>query len=372
MLNAKTRKPHFKALTRAITFAALGGIATALSPLALATSPQVPNPFQITVDDSFDWLLLTSNELLKGELKNLYDDKLEFESDNLDTLYFDWEDVKALRSSGIVSVGMVDLSTQTGKLEIIDGKAYLDGRPFDRSQILTIIAGTQTEANYWSGKMSLGANLRSGNTDQIDYSATANIKRRTTESRLNSDYIGKYSKNDGENTVNNHRITGSFDWFISKQFYLRPVFIEYYKDPFLNIDTKLTLDAGLGYDIIDNSKTEWTIGGGPAYTYTRFSEVETGGSDTEGTAAFVLDTRFEHELTDDIDLNARYQLLYGNQDSGGYSHHALTGISIDLTDMFDLDVSLVWDRTNNPRANADGSIPKSDDYQLIIGIGIDL
>lgn len=367
-----TAKTPLKALSKAIGIATIVGGSALLSPLALATSPAMPNPFQVSVDDNFDWLLLTSNELLKGELKNLYDDKLEFESDNLDTLYFDWEDVKALRSKGTVSVGMMDLTTQTGKLEIIDGKAFLDGKPFDRSQILTIIAGGQSEANYWSGKVSLGANLRSGNTDQIDYTATANAKRRTTESRLSSDYIGKYSKNEGENTVNNHRITGSFDWFISKQFYLRPVFIEYYKDPFLNIDTKLTLGAGLGYDIIDNSKTEWTIGGGPAYTYTRFSEVEAGESESEGSAAFVLDTRFEHELTDDIDLNARYQLLYGNEESGGYSHHALTGISIELTDIFDLDLSLVWDRTNNPRANADGTIPKSDDYQLIIGFGIDL
>ncbi|MBT1445728.1 DUF481 domain-containing protein [Shewanella sp. JM162201] len=332
----------------------------------------MPNPFNVTVDDQFDWLLLTSNELLKGEIKNLYDDKLEFESDNLDTQYFDWEDVKALRSAGKVSVGFVDLSTKTGKLEIVDGKAYLDGMPFERSQILTIIPGTQREANYWSAKASLGANLRSGNTDQIDYTASANARRRTTESRFNADYLGKYAKNDGENTANNHRITSSFDWFISRQFYLRPVFLEYYKDPFLNIDTKLTLGAGLGYDIIDNSRTEWTIGGGPGYTYTRFSEVKAGESDTEGTAAFVVDTRFEHELTDDIDLNARYQMLYGSEEAGGYSHHALTGISIDLTDIFDLDVSLVWDRTNNPRENADGTVPKSDDYQLIIGFGVDI
>lgn len=347
---------------------AIATIFTLQTPLAQAAPP----PFEVSVDSQYDWLLLSSNELLKGEIKHLYDDRLEFESDKLDTLMIDWEYIKALKSAGTLSVGLVDLSTLTGQLEIRNQSAWLDGKPFDRSQILTIIPGVQREANYWSAKVSLGANLRSGNTSQVDYSASASIKRRTTESRLNSDYIGKYSKSEGENTVNNHRLAGNFDWFISKRFYLRPVFVEYYRDPFLNIDTKLTLGAGAGYDLIDTSKTEWTIGGGPAYSYTRFVEVGAGEPEDESSAALVLDTRFEHELTDDIDFNARYQMLYGSEASGGYSHHALTGFSIDLTDIFDLDVSLVWDRTNKPKADNDGAVPKSNDYQLIIGFGIDL
>ncbi|QRH03606.1 DUF481 domain-containing protein [Shewanella litorisediminis] len=347
-------------------------VGVALAPFVAPLAQASPPPFEVSVDSQYDWLLLSSNELLKGEIKHLYDDRLEFESDKLDTLIIDWEDIKALKSAGTLSVGLEDLSTITGQLEIRNQSAWLDGKPFDRRQILTIIPGVQREANYWSAKVSLGANLRSGNTSQVDYSASAAIKRRTTESRLNSDYMGKYSKSEGENTVNNHRLAGNFDWFISKRFYLRPVFVEYYRDPFLNIDTKVTLGAGVGYDLIDTAKTEWTIGGGPAYSYTRFVDVGVGEPEDESSAALVMGTRFEHELTDDIDFNARYQMLYGSEASGGYSHHALTGFSIDLTDIFDFDVSLVWDRTNKPKAGNDGVVPKSNDYQLIIGFGIDL
>ena len=44
---------------------------------------------------------------------------------------------------------------------------------------------------------------------------------------------------------------------------------------------------------------------------------------------------------------------------------------MELTDALHLDPSLVWDRINSPRANADGSVPEQDDYRVIVGVGYD-
>lgn len=340
----------------------------AAEPLAQITPEQITLP----VDSQYDWLQLTSLELLKGEIVNLYDDKLEFDSDELDSVFIDWEDVKVLQSSSIVSIGFTDLTTKSGRLLIKDGKSYINGEEFDNSKIMTIIAGEQTEANYWSSKISLGANFRKGNTDQIDYSAIAKTKRRTTQSRFNLDYIGNYSETDGENNINNHRINSNFDWFISKQFYLRPVFAEVYIDPFLNTDYRVTIGSGLGYNIIDNPKTEWSVSGGPAYTLTRFDTVEVNEDQSDSSATLVIESLYDTEISSDIDFNALYRLQYGNEASGGYTHHAIATLEIELTDMFDLDLSFVWDRTNNPQPDANGLTPEPNDYQFIIGFGIDL
>ncbi|MPY26018.1 DUF481 domain-containing protein [Shewanella sp. YLB-07] len=371
-------KSPFNTITFCISAAGLC-LPLIFSTSALATSSLKPQMVQLNpgdlsppVDADFDWIQLSSNELLKGEVKNLYDDKLEFESDELNTLYIDWDDIKVLQSHSVVSVGFTDLTTRTGKLLIKEGKTFIDDVEFDRTQIMTIIAGEQTEANYWSSKISLGANLRSGNTDQVDYSAIANALRRTTESRYNLDYIGNYSKTDGNNTINNHRINTNFDWYLSKQFYLRPIFAEIYIDPFLNYEYKATVGFGIGYDIIDSSKTNWSVSGGPAYTYTKFDDVLEGQSESETSAALVIETVFDTEITADIDFNTLYRVNYGSDASGGYTHHALAGFSIELTDMFDLDLSLVWDHINQPQQNADMSFPKQNDYQFIIGFGIDI
>ena len=350
---------------------ALSTETTQVQPIA---QEQTLTPEQLypPVDAKYDWLQLTSLELLKGEIKNLYDDKLEFESDELDTVFIDWEDVKVLQSSRIVSIGFTDLSTKTGRLLVENGKSYINGEEFDNADIMTIIAGDQSESNYWSSKITLGVNFRSGNTDQIDYSALAKTARRTTESRFNLDYIGNYSKTDGESRINNHRINSNFDWFISKQFYVRPIFAEVYKDPFANIEYRATVGSGLGYNIIDNSKTEWSVSGGPAYTYTRFDEVKAGEAEDDGSTAVVVETVFDTEVTSDIDFNTLYRVKYGNEKSGGYTHHAIATLEIELTSMFDLDLSVVWDHINKPQPDANGFIPKQDDYQFIIGFGIDI
>ena len=337
------------------------------------SSPQFfPGTVSSKLDDKFDWLLISSGELLKGEFIALYDDKLEFDSDELDIVTLDWEDVKVLQSKGVVSIGFTDLTTRSGRLLLQEGKCYLDGVACNRNEIMTIISGQPQESNYWSSKISLGANIRKGNTNEANFSATAKIIRRTTESRFNADYFGNSTRSDGENTANNHRLNSNFDWFLSKQFYLRPVFAEYYKDPFLNIDYKLTLGSGVGYNIIDTAKTELSISTGPAYTFTQFSEVEAGSNDSEGSGTFVVSTNFDTELSSDIDFTAQYRIQYGNKQSGGYTHHALATFEIELTKLFDLDLSFVWDRTNHPRADTEGVVPTKDDYQFIVGFGIDI
>ncbi len=348
--------------------------ALALTLFSLVAAPQAVagDALRPPVESQKDWLQLKSNELLRGEIKALYDDELEFDSDELDTVMIDWDDIKLLQSAGIVSIGFTDLSTRTGKLLIENGRSYLDGVEFNPAEIMTIIAGDQEEANYWSAKISLGANIRSGNTDQIDYSARAKTTRRTTESRFNADYLGNYTKNDGESTVNNHRVNSNFDWFISKQFYLRPIFAELYKDPFLNIDYKATVGAGVGYNLIDSKKTEWSVSGGPAYTYTRFEQVETGARESDGSSSLVLETVYDTELTSSVDFTTKYQLQYSSEEAGGYSHHAIASLAVELTDIFDLDLSFVWDHTGKPQAGANGIMPDKNDYQFIIGFGVDL
>ncbi|WP_299788531.1 DUF481 domain-containing protein [uncultured Shewanella sp.] len=323
-------------------------------------------------DSSYDWVQLSSFEMLKGEIKNLYDDRLEFKSDELDTIFIDWEDVLVLQSHDVISVGFTDLTTKTGLLRLQRDKLYIDDQVFDRSQVMTLISGEQTESNYWSSKISLGANFRSGNAEQVDYSAIANAHRRTTESRFNLDYFGNYSKSEGVNNINNHRLNSYFDWYLSKQFYLRPIFAEIYLDPIKNIQYKATLGFGLGYDILDTPKSDWSISGGPAYTFTKFDNVATDASDNDGSGALVVESAFDTELSEDIDFNALYRVQHGNDKSGGYTHHALAGFSIELTDMFDLDLSLVWDHTNKPQADSGGVTPEKNDYQFIIGFGIDI
>jgi len=334
-----------------------------------AWEPSPPPP------DKFDWIQLTSGEWLKGELKRLYESKLEFDSDKLDLQEFDWEDVEQVRGSRTFSVRFAGPLTVDGILQVIGDKVIVtvgdERREFQRGQLISIAPGGDKEIDYWSGKISFGFNFAEGNTEQTQYNAKANIKRRSSETRFLIDYLGNLTETDSVETVNNDRIQGQFDIFTTQKYFFRPVFGEYYRDPLKNIKYRVTLGGGMGYYIIDTSKTEWEVAAGPAYQTTQFDSVEPGEDKREWTPVLMGGTNFDTELTESIDFIFKYTFQILNDASGTYTHHSVTTFETELTKWLDFDTSLVWDRIENPTPDDDGIVPKKDDYYLIFSLGID-
>lgn len=330
--------------------------------------PPVPMP------DKFDWIQLTSGEWLKGELKVVYEKSVEFDSDKLDLLELDIEDIQTIRSAQVVNVKGLQGRSATGKL-LLEGETIKvlgeTTTEFTRSELVSITAGVPKERNFWSGKVSLGANLRSGNTEQTEATGIVNFSRRTVDDRVLLDYVGNYSVTNDVESANNHRANATWDRFLSDRFFLRPVLLEYFRDPFQNIADRFTVGTGVGYQLIDSSRTEWSIFAGPAYQWTRFDAVEPGEDDVEGTWALSAGTTFDHELTDDIDFNYDYRFQFTSESAGRYNHHMLGGFSFDLTDALSFEVSLIWDRIQNPQRDADGNLPEKDDYRVVFGLGYD-
>jgi long-subunit fatty acid transport protein len=150
------------------------------------------------------------------------------------------------------------------------------------------------------------------------------------------------------------------------------VFGEYFRDPFSNIEYRVTAGTGIGYHIIDTSKTKWDITPGLAYQHTQNVSVEAGQDTGNSTPALVVGTEYDTELTKRIDFNARYKFNIVNQESGKYTHHARAALEIELTSSLDLDLSFVWDRIQDPKPKDDGRVPEQDDFYLFFGIGFEL
>jgi hypothetical protein len=61
-----------------------------------------------------------------------------------------------------------------------------------------------------------------------------------------------------------------------------------------------------------------------------------------------------------------------NEESGTYTHHLETGFEFELTRALDFDITLIWDRIQDPRPDSDGIVPEQDDYRLVFFLGLDL
>lgn len=325
----------------------------------------------------FDWIQLTSNEWLKGEMKAMYQDSLEFDSDKLDLLEIDWEDVKILRGYRESSINLEGYEPVFGKLEVTDDVVQVindeETLTFDRIELISFAPSGERERDLWSIKATLSVDIKRGNTDQFDYTAKVGIKRRTSRSRFTLDYIGSISRTDagtGEQleTLNNHRIAANLDNYKTRYFFYNPVFAEIFRDVFLNIELRTLIGTGLGYTVIDDGTSELSFSGGPAVVQTDFVSVLPGQEASESTGALVLKTNYDTALSSTLDFIVKYNIQYGNDKSGGYTHHTIATLENELTGKLDLDVSLIWDRISKPTQDVDGNTPVSDDYRLTVGV----
>lgn len=324
-------------------------------------------------EDGFDWIQLKSGEWLKGRLKALQDEELEFDSDELDRQTFDWEDVIQVRSPRTQDLLFKGRETATGPIWITAGSVIVgleQPRTFSREVLLGITPGG-SRINHWSGDITLSLTTRSGNSSETVYTANAALLRRTPATRLSLDYDGYVSVIEGSDTANSRRLTAEFDYWLSDRLYLVAPYAEAFADPFQNIDLRLTLGVGMGYEIVDTSDLDWSLIGAPAYQVTRFDSSLPGEEDHQESTAFVFISETEWEITERTDFGFEYAGQLTERDSGGLHSHATASFEVDLTRRLDLDISFVWDRVSDPQEGSGGSIPEKDDYRLVVGLGVE-
>ena len=91
---------------------AAAGLAASLLLAATSRADDAKVPWQPKAPEGlptdFDWIRLPSDEWLKGKILSMYDGKLEFDSDELGVHTFDFADIKEIRTSRVVQVGLAD------------------------------------------------------------------------------------------------------------------------------------------------------------------------------------------------------------------------------------------------------------------------
>ena len=323
----------------------------------------------------FDWVQTKSGEWFKGEIIAMYNDELEFDSDEIGLYTFDFEDIAQIKSHNMLSVNIENVATFDGllrfsdeKITIIQGdKQYV----FPKSQVVSLGPTAEREINLWSGKIILSADIRSGNKDEKDYAGRINLKRRTDKTRLLVDYLGRISKVNGVKTADDHRLNEKFDIYLTRRFFWTPVFSEYYKDIFNNINSQITIGSGIGYTLIDTKKVQWDISAGPAYLQTEYVSVTNGEDTATRSLTFEASTKLDIEISKITDFKWNYKLSLTDKKSGKYKHHMITSLENELTSWMDLDVTFIWDHINSPEQESDGTMPERDDYQLLVGFGVE-
>lgn len=333
--------------------------------------PPTPN------ENGWDWIRMTSGEWFGGEIKLMRDRDLEFDSDELGILNLDITDVAELRSPRTLTYRFDPGGNATGTAVLSEGTvtvATIAGeRSFPVDDLVLVMEGQLRERNFWMARGSLGVVTRSGNSSQADMNSTLRLRRLTPGTRGLLNYAGNYGKVEGVENINNHNLSASFDILVKSGFFVTPISLNFFRDPFQNLDLKSTIAAGVGYDILRDGDFDWGIGLNAGYQETEYVSVEEGNDAKVGNATIVFSTDIAWDITGDLEFLLDYNVQVGIPETSQAFHHAQVTFSFDiLGDILDLDLGLVWDRVESPQASAEGEVPERDDFRSIIGVGFEL
>lgn len=329
---------------------------------------------QPTLDttDGFDWIRLNSGEWLKGKLTSLEKEVVEFESDELGDLSLDWDDIAEIRASRNFTILLDGPVEIWGKIHLYDDNMYVaspsGNYEFHRKSVYRMVDGRPDRANYWSGGFSLGGTVRSGNNDQVDYTASFNLLRQTGRSRLPITFYSSYGEVDNQRNTDNQRFNSQYDYYLDSEIFVTPLGIELYRDSIQNLDLRAAPFTGVGYRIADKKRFEWNVLGGLGWRYTRYDSVMVGAANDDSTAALVLGSKLTWEPNSKVDVDLNYDAQIGLEDSMDSNQTITLVIDVELWSDFDLNVRTIWNRIGDPQPEEDGSIPENDDLQVTVGI----
>ena len=340
------------------------------------TEGPIPTKFTIEFDDTHDWLRLTSGEWLKGDLNWMREKNFEFDSDKLDIITKSWSKVDELHSPQIntyVFDGKIDVM---GKAVVTKEEVIIETaegvKTFPRSELLAIVEGGRRERDWWSTRLGLGFSANAGNVNQGSLTFAWDLQRADQRTLSTTSYQGTFGYVNKEPNVNRHLGDVGVKLLIWRRFYVVPAFAQFLNDKFQNLKFRATPGAGAGIHIVDRKKVEWDFGSGLGYQYTRFTSAATGVENPRNDGFNLLQTYADFDFTSDIELKLDWRTNLVYTGIGNTNHVGNAAFKIDLTDIFYLETSFLFLRTENPPPRADGTIPTKNDYQIVVSIALEL
>lgn len=336
----------------------------------------LPAEFTIQFGDTYDWMRLTSGEWLKGNLKRMREEEIEFDSDKLNIVKFDWEKVDQLHSPQLNTyvfedkvdlVGRAVITKDTVLVETADGV-----QEYPRSDLLSIIQGTGRERDWWSMRLGAGFSANAGNTNQGSLNAYFEVARADYRTRSRAHYEGTVGYANGEENVHRHIGTLEILLFLSHRWYFTPAAAQLLNDRFQNIHFRATPGAGVGVHVFKTKRWEWDLDAGLGYQYLDVLSPAAGRKNPQNDGFASAGTWAELEFYKDVKLEIEWRTNFVYTTIGNTNHTGRARFSVEITDIFDFETSFLFLRTEDPAPRADGTVPSKNDYQIIVSVALEI
>ncbi len=312
-----------------------------------------------------DEVHLKNGNRLSGTLISLSEGKLVLETDFAGRLSIDWGQVERIQTESAIEVVLTDGTSVKGTAapDAASGRLELwltstTAAPLDLTQVTAINPPVEPAVRF-NGRINVGLNKASGNTDTETAHADAELTARSLNHRVSTGAAYNRASKDNRKTEENMLGRLKHDYFLTPKLYWYTSGLAE-KDEFKDISLRATIGPGLGYQFFEEELMNLAVEAGPSYVYTNF---DSGGSEdsVSGRWAVRFDRFFFEKLCQYYFMNEGFVSASDTSDVFMFTR---TGLRFPIRDSFSLNAGFEWDWDNQPSEDTDKS-----DYRYILSLG---
>lgn len=261
-----------------------------------------------------DEVYLKNGDRLSGTIVRLVDGKLVLKSAAAGEVTVGQADIQSFSSATPLEIHLKDGAVlnqnaqvaEPGQFAIATGTT-LRAQTFQVTDLVSINPPPPPKPK-WVGSLSAGFTATSGNTSTEAVNASVRLARRSEKDRTtaSADYAKGKQEDPAtgqENTTEDWwRAKAQYDYFFSKKFF---GFLNgsYEKDSIADLDRRVVVGGGAGYQWIESERTNFSTSLGLASLYEKFDNATDSNSELSAQAGYNLDhqlnksVKFLHDLT---------------------------------------------------------------------------
>jgi putative salt-induced outer membrane protein YdiY len=322
--------------------------------------------FFLTATASADEVFLKNGNRLSGTIVSMSEGKLVLETDFAGQLTIGWNHVDQLATDAPLTLVLADGSiirgTPTsgetpGRIKLA-AASPADPAPVELARV-TAINPPDEQPIKLNGRINVGFNKASGNTDLKNTHIDAELLARTVSHRVTLGGAYNRASEDNRKTEDNAMGHLKHDYFLTQAFYWYLNGLAE-RDRFKNLSLRTTIGPGVGYQFFEGELMNLSVETGPSYVYTNYDGAGRDES-LSGRWGVTFDRFFFEKLFQYYFSSEGYVSASDTSDVFMFTR---SGLRFPIRGGLSLNAGFEWDWDNTPAEDADKS-----DYRYILSVG---
>lgn len=314
-----------------------------------------------------DVVVLDNGNAITGEIKSLQQGKLKFKTDNIGTIYCEWDHVQSLSSSnlfevenqnGVFHYGMLIATTEGKTLAILESE---DTIILDMEDVVAIMPIKKTFLERIDGSLNVGFSFTSAdNILQYSLESDATYRKRKYMASIRLSSI--QTRQEGKDDIIRDSLGFSYTRDFGKRYFGRGS-LDFSRNSELGIALRTQLGYSFGRNVIQTNRTRLSWNTGFAIS----SETPIGEEATEKNLSAVLGAKYHFFLYNfpKTDILIEFSILPGITDWPRNRVDINASLRREIIKDFTLNFSFYDSYDSDPPAEA----TSNHDYGAIFSIG---